>query len=72
MRKTMRDMTLRQWKPLGAPYEPVGLTVLVMTEGCEIFRAYREKPCASKKDDLGYVRECDGEVVQDALCWDIV
>jgi len=68
----VNNLHLRQWKPLGFPYEPVGLTVLLLCENGEVVKGYRKKPCETKKDPLVYYRESDGSPVEGALGWDIV
>lgn len=72
MKNSLSDLALRNWKALGAPYEPVGLSVLVLTEDHQIFKAYRKKPCQSKGEKLEYIRECDGQPVEKAIGWDII
>lgn len=69
--KTLKDFKLRKWKTPAAPYEPVGLVVLVMTKGSEVLRAYRKQPSETKKSPLVYYSERDNQPIEGVIAWDI-
>lgn len=69
--KVLKDLQNRQWKRVGAPYEPVGLSVLLLTEGEQMFWGYRKNPKKNKSEPLVYYREEDDKEITDALYWDV-
>lgn len=68
------DLSLRNWKKIGSPYECVGLTVLVLCFNGEVLEAQREKPAASYSSPNEYFRVVEGkltrEVIDEPLWWD--
>jgi hypothetical protein len=66
----LKDLSLRNWKRIGATYEPVGCVVMVLTASGEVLRAFRNTPAESYGKPNEYLTASSEEVLRTPLYWD--